>query len=261
MKRIGVIARMVGLELLRRKDAYVLVILLGAMLVALLTMDVFGLGGTSRYVADIGLLMTWGFSFAIALPLLCRQLPSDEARGVVFAVLAKPIGRFEYVTGKWLGGWMGSLAATAAMYAVTWLVVASRQGHFVPVALVQAFLLHGMALAMTGALGIATSTRLSTGAAITVTAILLAVGLLVVPEVPRLAHAATDWRGDALILIYQAVPHMELFDMRQRLVHDWGPAPWGLVAVCILYGLAWTVFFLSLAWLGYRRRYFRRGLQ
>jgi hypothetical protein len=62
-----------------------------------------------------------------------------------------------------------------------------------------------------------------------------------------------------LLALYYLLPHFELFDLRQRLVHDWGPAPWPVVAGVLLYGALMSATFVLLAWLGYRRRRFVRG--
>jgi hypothetical protein len=63
----------------------------------------------------------------------------------------------------------------------------------------------------------------------------------------------------ALYTLYYLFPHFELFDLRRRLVHDWGCAPWPTVAGILAYAVLMTMALLSLAWLGYRKRRFSRG--
>ena len=65
MTRIGCIIRAVWLELLRKKDIYVLLILLGALLVTLVSLNIFGLGGLVTYVKDVGFFMAWLFAWIV----------------------------------------------------------------------------------------------------------------------------------------------------------------------------------------------------
>ena len=72
MIRILVLARMVWLELFRRKDPYVLLLVLAALLGALLSFNIFGLGSLVRYIEDSGLLLTWLLSWVLAVQLAGR---------------------------------------------------------------------------------------------------------------------------------------------------------------------------------------------
>ena len=87
------IAGVVWLEVLRRKDVYVLFILLAAFLIALLTLDVFGLGSAVGYVKELGLLLVWLFSWILAVTVSVRQLTREEEQGTIFPLLAKPVTR------------------------------------------------------------------------------------------------------------------------------------------------------------------------
>ena len=99
MKRILTIASVVWIELLRRKDVYVLFILLLAFLMILMSLNVFGLGGLVVYVKEIGLLLTWLFSWILAVNISSRLLPQEETQRTIFPLLAKPISRAEIVVG------------------------------------------------------------------------------------------------------------------------------------------------------------------
>ena len=54
--------------------------------------------------------------------------------------------------------------------------------------------------------------------------------------------------------IYFLIPHLELFDVRERLVGDWPLVNWLVCGLAILYGAAYAALFLLLAWLGFRRK-------
>lgn len=257
--RILTLAYIVWLGMLRRKDLYVLFILLASMLLLLISLNVFGLGAVTGYVSDIGLLMTWGFSWAMAIGASARELPQEEARRTIFPLLAKPVRRAEVIVGKWLGAWTVVCAATAAFYGLVALIVAAGGGTFAPLPLAQAYVLHASLLGVITAAGVLLSTRLNFDAAATLTGILTAASFLVVPRIPAFLSRETGRTADALLALYFLLPHVELFDMRRRLVHGLGPAPAWAVAGILLYGALLTTGCLFLAWLAYRRKRFLRG--
>ncbi len=259
MRNAGVIARLVWLEAVRRKDLYVLLVLLGALLAVVMSVDVFGLGGVGRYVLETALLLSWLFSIALTVTVAGRQLPAEEQKGTVFALLAKPVTRFELLAGKWAGSVALAATANAAFYAVTAAAGALRGAPPGPAAFLQAYLLHTCALGLLAACALAFSTRGSADAASTLTYLAAAAGYVVVPAVPRLVAHADRLSASALTFLYYALPHLEFFDLRRRVVHGWGPAPWDAAGLALLYGLGWSALLLGAAWLAYRRRYFRRG--
>lgn len=257
--RILTLAYIVWLGMLRRKDLYVLFILLAAMLLLLVSLNIFGLGTVTGYVADIGLLMTWGFSWAMAIGASARELPQEESRRTIFPLLAKPVRRGEVIIGKWLGAWTIVCVATAAFYGLVALIVAAGGGPFAVLPLLQALLLHASLLGFITAAGVLLSTRLNFDAAATLTGLLTAAAFLVVPRIPAFLSRESGPAADALLALYFLLPHGEVFDMRRRLVHGLGPAPAGAVAGALLYGALLTAGCLFLAWLAYRRKRFLRG--
>jgi Cu-processing system permease protein len=259
MTRAGTIAGIVWVEMLRKKDVYVLFILLATMLLAMAGMNVFGLGQVSGYIKDIGLLSAWLLGWILTVNTSVRLLPQEETRGTIFALLAKPVSRRDVLVGKWLGAWSVVCAAVLSFYLVTALVILMRGGAFDPVTLLQAFLLQAMALAMVAAIGVALSTRLHGDAAATLTYVVTGTTFVLLPRIPALLVAEKGPSATALLALYYALPHFELFDLRQRLIHNWGPASWAVVAGIVLYGCLMVSVFLLLAWLGYRRRRFSRG--
>jgi len=259
MTRAAVIAAIVWLELLRRKDIYVLLILLGALLAGLVSLNVFGLGGATAYVKDIGLLLAWLFGWILAVSATARELPQEETRGTIFSLLAKPLRRAELLAGKWLGCWSIVAAAALAFYAIVAAVALAKGAGFDAVALAQGFVLHLCALGVICALALCCSTRLNADAAAALTYVVSAACLLLAPRLPHLAAYASGFRFTALLALYHALPHFDLFDMRRRLVHDLGPLPWPVFGAVAAYGIVLTALFLLLAWTAYRRKRFSRG--
>jgi hypothetical protein len=54
--------------------------------------------------------------------------------------------------------------------------------------------------------------------------------------------------------VYYAIPHLELFDLRDLIIHDWPLVPWKFFGLAILYALAYTALFLIGTCLVFRRK-------
>ena len=96
-------------------------------------------------------------------------------------------------------------------------------------------------------------------AATVTTYVVTGAAFLILPKVPSMLIGANGVMSTALYTLYYLFPHFELFDLRRRLVHDWGCAPWPAVAGVLIYAALMTAVFLTLAWMAYRKRHFSRG--
>lgn len=259
MSLILTLAGVVWLDMVRRKDLYVLLMLLAALLGGLLCFDVFGLAGVTGYVKDLGLLAVWILGWILAVNTSVRQLPEEERQGTLFPLLAKPVSRLDLILGKWLGSSTVACFTLVCFYLTLCLGIWLKGGRFDPVTLMQAVLLHGAALALVCAIGIALSTRLNRDAATVLTYLATGSAFLLLPRIPAMLAGDRGLNSGILYGVYLLLPHLELCDLRRRLVHDWGPAGWPVTGEILVYTLLMTALFLTLAWLGYRTRRFSRG--
>jgi ABC-type transport system involved in multi-copper enzyme maturation permease subunit len=210
-------------------------------------------------VRDIGLLLTWICSWILAVSVAARELPQEEIRRTVYALLAKPITRGELVLGKWLGSWGIVALATLCFYALISLVVAGMGYPIAILPLIQGYILHVASLGILCAMALLFSTRMNHDAAGTLTYVLSLAALVVVPKVPELMAKEEGLTANALLVLYNALPHFEVFDMRRRLVHGYGALPLSTFALILCYGIALTALLLTVAWVAYRRKRFTRG--
>ena len=259
MIRAIAIARLVLVEMIRRRDVYALLIVLAAMLAALLSLNVFGLGGTAGYVKEIGLLAAGLLGWSFAIQTGARQLPREEQSGTLFPLLAKPVSRWELVLGKWLGAWLAACAALAAFALVVLAAVAFKGGSLDGGTLLQAYVLQITALAAVTALAVCLSTRMHADASATLAYLITGAAFLLTPRIPHLLTVASPGAREALMALYYLLPHAEWFDLRRRLVHGWGPAPWSAFGLVVAYGALWTAAALLAAWAALRRKRFDRG--
>jgi hypothetical protein len=72
----------------------------------------------------------------------------------------------------------------------------------------------------------------------------------------KLAQQMTEPSASIVTAIYFIIPHLELFNMSELIIHDWAMAPgmWLDVGVATAYGLAYMGFFLLAACLVFRRK-------
>ena len=255
---VTTLATLTLLETIRRKDVYVVLILLVALAAWLTGTSLMGLKRATTYVGDLALIGTWVASLILTLGAANRQLPTEERRGTIFPLLAKPVTRWQLILGKWLGTLCACTFATAAFYLVCIIAMLASGRTFNPIALAETFLLHICALGVVAAAAICFSTRLHADASLAISILFTLVSLFLLPRIPAFIAAGAGSRSVILEILYYALPHLELFDLRQRLLFDYGPLPLGLLLQLLLYATTLCSSFLLLAWLAYRRKTFSR---
>lgn len=258
MTRVLVIAQNVWRETLRRKDVYVLLILALAFLVILMSLNIFGLRRLVGYVKETGLLLAWIFGWILTIGVSVRQLPQEEKTGTIFSLLAKPVKRHELLLGKWLGAWIISGAATAFFYLLLAIVVRVRSGYLGVTLTLEALLLHMCFLGVLAAMAILFSSRMNSDAASSLTAVISVAAYLVLPQIPWVVAETGGWEMNGLLFLYYALPHLELFDLRLRMVNGLAPVGAGPFFMIVGYAFLMTAILLILTWILYRRKRFNR---
>jgi hypothetical protein len=119
----------------------------------------------------------------------------------------------------------------------------------------QAFLLQWAMLGIVTALTLLGSLVFSAASAnITICFIAVAGILFLGRHLNTIALRNADPLQSIIYTVYFLIPHLELFDLRERLVNDWGLVRWLDCGLATLYATAYTALFLLLAWLGFRRK-------
>jgi Cu-processing system permease protein len=255
MNNIFAVAGIAIKELYRRKDFYVLFVLTALITMMLGAVNVFSDDRIIRYVKDVCLLLIWISSLVIAVTTTARQIPAERESRTIFPLLAKPMGRGEFIVGKFVGCWAACGVALVVFYFFFAVIAASRE-HTLPLAAyIQALWLHwvclGIIVAMTllGSLVFAAPSSNATICLIVVAGIMFAGG--------HLNGVATGMRGAAgtiVYALYYLIPHLEWYDVRHLVVHDWGAIDWLICGGATIYGFLYCGFFLGLTWLVFRRK-------
>ncbi|MEO6181659.1 MAG: ABC transporter permease subunit [Verrucomicrobiota bacterium] len=242
-------------ELYRRKDFYVLFILTALITLVMGSFKLFNDDKIVRYLKEICLLLIWVSSMVIAITTAARQLPAEKENRTIFPLLAKPITRGQLVLGKFFGCWFSSGLALLLFYVFFGVISGTREHHWPVLNYFQAIWLHWIFLGIVIALvllGSVVFTAVSSNATIS---LIVIVGILFVARhLNKVALQMAEPGRSIVYSIYFALPHLELFDVRQLIIHNLPLIPWKMWLLASLYGLAYALFFLVTTWVVFRRK-------
>ena len=254
MNKILAVSGVVIKELYRRKDFYVLFILTVLITSLMWAMNFFHDAQIIRFIKEICLALIWVSALVITITTAARQIPFERESRTIFPLLAKPITRWQVLLGKFVGCWLAAGVALLVFYVFFALVSASRE-HTLPVdAYLQAFWLHWQMLGVIVAMTLLGSVAFTPAANMTIV-FFATIGILLVGGFLHLvAEHMSEPSASLLTAIYFVIPHLELFNMSELIIHDWPTPPWTDVLLLTLYGLFYTAFFLLAACMVFRRK-------
>ncbi|MCU0787153.1 MAG: ABC transporter permease [Verrucomicrobia bacterium] len=254
MNRIFAVAEVVIRELIRRKDFYVLFVLTAAITLLMGSITFFNEDTIARYVKEICLLLIWLATLVITVTTAGRQLPAEKESRTIFPLLAKPISRTEVLLGKFVGCWL-AVGFTLIVFYLFFGVISVAREHELPlVNYLQAIWLHWLMLGIVGALALVGSLLLTPAANVSIV-ILGVLGIWTVGEfLNQLAARTGGLVGWVTYAVYFAIPHLEIFDLRERIIHGWEPVAWGAMGLATLYAAVYMAMLLTLAALLFRRK-------
>jgi len=239
MRNIIVIAQGVIRELVRRKDLYLIFALLLVIILYSATISFGGQTGFERYFKEIGISLTYIFSVVIAVTFAGRQIPQEIEAKTIYPILAHPVSRGQFIIGKFLGVLMISVISFSLFYGFFLISLLMRRDFSTPpVLFLEGWFLHVCLLAFFASLTILLSLSLSMAANTGISMIL---------------YFATNWFG-ATMPGYIYLPHPELFDIKEKIIHTWDVVPLWVISFLAAYAVIYTAIFLSSTYLIFRRR-------
>ena len=255
MNVIFAVAGVVIKEMYRRKDFYVLLILTVVITALMGSINFFDDDKIARYLKEGCLLLIWVSSLVIAIGAIARQLPMEKESRTILPLLAKPISRAQLVTGKFLGCWLACGLALLCFYVFFGCLSFSRERHWFFLNYFQAATLHWamlavvIGMALLGSLVFAAPSSNGTICFVLVAGILLIGGYL-----NRVAIGTTEPGRSFVYTIYYVIPHLEIFNVQERMVHDWPLIEWKYYALAILYAAAYSAVFVFFSCRLFRRK-------
>ena len=255
MNKIFAVSAVVIKELYRRKDFYVLFILTALITGSMWIMNFFHDVQVIRFIKEICLALIWISALVISVTTAARQIPAERESRTIFPLLAKPIARWQVMLGKFVGCWLAAGAALLVFYVFFAIVSASRDHTLSIGAYVQAFWLHWQLLGIVIAMTLLGSVTFSAPSSNMTIVFIVTLGILAMGGfLHMVSERMSEPSASIVAAIYFAIPHLELFNISELIIHDWPLAPWLDVLALTSYGLLYTAFFLLAACLVFRRK-------
>jgi hypothetical protein len=97
----------------------------------------------------------------------------------------------------------------------------------------------------------------SVAANITLSVVVTAGILFIGRHLNKVAAQMSETTGAVVSGLYYAIPHLELFDVRDLIVHNWPLIGWNIWGIAVLYALAYAALLVFASWLVFRRKSFQ----
>jgi len=255
MNTLFALANVVIKELYRRKDFYVLFVLTAVITLLMASVNFFNDDKIVRYLKEVCLLLIWISSLVIAIVTTSRQIPAERESRTIFPLLAKPVSRWQVILGKFLGCWLASGLALGVFYAFFVVVTCSKEGQWPLANYCQALWLQWMMLAVVIAMVLLGSILFSAPSVNATISFIVVVGILLIGgHLNTVALQQPEPISTLLYTLYFAIPHLEIFDVRDLVIHNQKLVGWGDCLLASLYAAVYAAFFLATAALGFKRK-------
>lgn len=231
------------LELWRRQDAWILVMLMGLFgfvaLGARLTGEQTPAAGT--FMLDLGYQLSGIFAHLLTVILAVRQIPNEIENRTLYPLLAKPLTRDTLLLGKWLTCVAGGLLVYVLFVIIVELVT-PRLEPYVFATLVQHLAVQPLSIAWAAGLGMLLSLCLPRGLALG-GSLLLVFG----------SESVFNWLREILPVVH-LLPRFGAVNLATRYTDGAAALTSGDFLILMLYPLVWTLFCVGMARELFRRR-------
>lgn len=255
LNNITAIAGVVVKEMYRRKDFYVLFVLTALITLLMSSVSFFSQENIVRYLKEISLFLIWAASLVITITAAARQIPAEREQRTLFPLLAKPVTRNQLVLGKFLGCWLASGLSLLLFYVFFGAVAGAKEHAWPLMSYFQAAVLHWFMLGIVCAMTLLGSVILAAPSSTNTIVLVISVGILLMGRhLNKVALKLEDPVQSVVYALYFAIPHLEIFDVRDLIVHDWGLIRWDVCVAGVAYAAVYSSIFLALACLAFRRK-------
>ena len=252
MRTIRVIAANTFREALRDRVLY---LFLGFAVVLLASSKLFGIltvGDQDKIIKDMGLAGIQLFTMLIAVMMSVLLISREIESRTVYYILAKPVRRWQFLLGKYVG-LLATVVVNLALMTVILLLFVKIYGGGFDVRLLLATAMIGLEMAVLVAFATLFSvlTKPILGSVFTL-------AVFVVGHVSQdlwlLTRHLPGSFGRALVsVVYYVLPNLERFNFKTEAVHQL-PIPANAVVWAIAYGLLYTTLVLVLACMRFAKR-------
>lgn len=256
IRQMGLVARGVWLEAIRRKEIYVIVAVSCLFILGLSQLRFFGLVDLSKFYREVALKIMGTATALTVIVLGSRQLPREFDSRTIYPLLARPIHRITYLFGKQLGV-MSAGAFCLGLFLILYVLGCLLLGAPIyPVLLMQHVFLQLCMLLILTSLCFLLSVRFSLDSAVTFGFLYYLVSSIL-SNLFLMLHETAEGAGRMVInALTWMLPQLILFDLSEKNVHGevWSPLPALVIGQLFLYALAFTSVYLVVTLLVFRRK-------
>ena len=239
-------------EAIRDRILYVLMIFALLLIVLSRLLSLLTVGDEEKIIKDVGLSAISIFGVLTAVFVGVSLVFKEIDRRTVYTLLANPVRRWHFVTGKFLG-LLAVLTMNVTVMSVALFSLLLLRGES-PWALVPAvaLILVELAVITSFALLFSTITNL-------ILAALMTFAVFVMGHLSwSLMLLKSKLEGAAAVLcdvVFWIMPNLERLNIKAEVVHEIPLAP-GLLPLALIYGLSYSLVILALACLAFERKEF-----
>ena len=250
--RILAVARNTFRESVRDKVLYVLLFFAAAAILGSKAIGWISIGQDIKIMKDISLAAVLVFGVLIAIFVGTNLVYKEIDKRTLYTILARPVRRYEFVVGKYLGLAFVLGLVTAGMTTVATLYILALGGQVTASYFFAAILIYAELLLITAfAVLLSSLTSPILGALIVFSVFLFghATGILV--SLPKQIEGT--FAKHVLNALYYVVPNLNNFNIRAEAANGVAVA-WAYVGWALVYGAAYTFILLILAALAFENK-------
>jgi ABC-type transport system involved in multi-copper enzyme maturation permease subunit len=213
------------------------------------------IGAQGKIMVDVGLAGMAIIGLLVVLFVGSGMVRKEMDKGTILTILAKPVGRREYLVGKFLGLNLTLLTMLAIMGVIFLVMLFLAPGTF-SLHFVKAFYLTFLELTLINASVVFFSTSVSP-----VLAAVFSLGVFMVGHLSQSIRDFGQMQASAFQtrmadVVYYMTPNLEVFNVRGAVVHG-DPVTWQHLGMATVYGVGWTLLLLVLAGAVFSRKELR----
>ena len=205
-----------------------------------------------KIVADVGLVSIWALSVLIAIFIGTGMIHKEVDKRTVYTILSRPVYRWEFIAGKYIG-LVATLALLEAGMSAFFLAHYALKGGQVDAPILQALFMIFVEVTLVTALAVFFGSVGSPVLSAIMTFFVVLIGHMA-PDIVELAVYGEfrNLRG-ILYYVYLLVPHLHFFNLRNEAVHHVGRQA-GMFLMHLGYAAVYDLGLLALAVIAFRRR-------
>jgi len=241
---VFIIGRGVFLEIIRRKDIYLLLIISLMFFTGIFVMNLVGIenSATATFLLNLGLSLAYFLAHILTIISASRQIPSELENRTIYSLLAKPVKRSQFYIGKWLAVSLTGYAVLLFLMIIGWIPVPKMQ-YFSFLLLLQGIVLLGISIFLIASITFFLSLILPRGVNIVLSALLVFAGSRLISFFRM--QSINSSISDIVKWISAYIPNFSLLNSITRYTDGIAPLNFFEFFGLILYGCLFIIVFLS----------------